>query len=349
MLKKLEKGVVLIEVDSLDDIRGFREMRSGPELIGELQESAYHGMVYAEEQMKDGRLVRKIIHSQLGRYQEGVRSKYLEKYFSPLERKLGEVYVLRPKVSAQLNEVAKRWDPDLMMDQVEAKSRDQSSNSKSKRLPTPYGLRSFEVINDMYSPIITLFRAFRAYERNHESTVEEISQLTLKAKPLSKNKGVSCSEFVGYSHKVALIESSFPNGLPKDIVKTMNAIHSYMKDKKIKKLSQVPDELFLEFNKNVEAALTPDIYDQLCYPLKGMGISFFAENVLSREEQWEFEGYLCYMSVASDDGHQYEPHVLDHNTFRLLSTNENSEKGLHSMIVTEDELKQLSVKPTHRA
>lgn len=332
-IKKLLSGSLLVKKitsKNIPDTLNFKE---------NLSNESWHGMIYYEE-VKESTQGR-IIHSQSGGRQEGVRSHLIEKAISPAEHFLGDIYVLSPKQKefhAGFAKVASRWDPNLTWEQAKKRP----TELGSVLLPTRYNKRNSEVESNNYHVTHTLYRAFRAYLRNHTPYKESNTKLKLKAQPLSKKKGISCSDFVSYSYKVTLLESIFPKKLPKKIQQKMEKIAAYKKKNHISKLEQIPNTLFQKFANKVEKYIPKEDknYQKLCVPAKGMGIEFFTSNAFEREEDWEFSGYLCYVKR---DGvkETYESYVIDHDTYKKLCANKNPENKLHSIMVSQEEIDEI--------
>lgn len=346
-MQRLQSGDVLIQLDemtgkqftsSLHD----KDLKLKKKLVG----LAMHGLIYNEKMGSDNNLLGKAVHSASGKTQLGVTQQRLEKALP--EMVLGEVLVLRPKqkdIQKNLGAVAERWAPVLSRD--DTAKRKKNSDGKSL-LPTPLGYRTEEVTEDESQNVgHTVYRALRAYQRNHSKYTETTTgsdgmseQHTFDATPLSKNKGVSCSDFVSYSYKVALLESIFPKGIPEKVQEIMMEIEAAKKDQHVSKLESLAEqELFTRLDAELKKHLTDDQYEVILTPVKGMGIRFFTAVAFEREDKWEVAGYLCYLEK---DNKERVPYIVSEDIFKKLGLGKDG--SAHPMIVTEKELEKIGVK-----
>lgn len=326
-LEKLNEGDILI---LSFDRKAISRCNTKEKLERALASNAFHGSIYHQTNDKE----KNIVHAQTGTYQTGVKKILLDRYTRPTEdpytkedsyTKLGDYYILRCKqsdVASKIGEVAARWAPKILPEQYKFLTYD---DCKGLILPTPHGHRtsSGRDIAVQHQNAIHLYRALRAYIRN--KTPLRTHPIPQEAMPLSKKQGVSCSDFVAYSHKVALIDTLFPTGLPKNVLQLMNDIQQYKDKNAIKKASEIPNEMLLALADSLHKSISEENYQQLIIPVKSMGINFFAQRIIDHPKHWEHKGYLCYV-----DG---EPYIIDHKTFQEITKN-----GDHSINITREEL-----------
>ena len=325
-ITELLPGDVIIKTER----RGQRQFSS---LNEKLSETASHATVYQQRNVS-GKIERNIIHSQNGGVQNGVKKMAMEKYVDrcSVDCVLGKHYVLRCKqlgVAEKMALAASKWAPAISRE--ESERRKKASEFGKVNLPTPYNSSRYEGAPEKewsieYIKAMTLYRVFKVYARNKTSIVEPESQLSLEAKPLSRH-GVNCSGFVAYSHRVALIDSIFPNGLPKNIRKVLEAIERHKKEKGIKKTKKISIEMLMELSKKIELCVLKNDYQQLCIPIRGENICSFVKSALADSEHWKFQGYLCYV--------ENEPYVIDYDSYLKLTKNETVSRSIN---VSREEL-----------
>lgn len=338
MLRTLQNGDILIQLNLIAEI-GFQKI-SKEKFISNLTEVAGHGMIYNEKS---------VYHSYAGILFSGVRSHPLARVIEPKESKLGSCIVIRckdDKLQNLLIESAKRWDVPPEKWQALKQQRRQNSSAESVDLPTPFAAFRDLDHSKEYSKR-ELFRAFRSYDRN------------IKKLPVSKKKGISCSMFLSYSLKSAIINYMFPDKLPESILKKLMEIESLktqgvevkeskdkksdtkdvkdVKEEKITKLHQIKTEKFLEFAKIVEEEITASkmnddmkklFFKFLQESVKGRDINFFCSHLLKYPQLFDFVGFLCF---KPDD----TSIIIDYDTFNKLKSGKDEDANMY---LTEEDL-----------
>lgn len=281
---KLQDGDLMFELSQIP-----KSKATPKDFLQEIDEkkSVAHAMIYSKGN---------VYHSNPGDYRSGVRGHdllyVLAKKTSP---ELGHWVVFRPKekkLRKFLAEIAMRWDPMATIRAEEAKT-----GKKIKRLDTPY-VKSR--ITDEKSQlgeaegIFEFFRSYRAFERNR-----------LK-KPLSKNQGVDCSQFVGFCLKAAVFQQLFPGEVPQKIKEKFLEIEAKKKEANVKKLHDIPDaeKLFLEFKNVVKECLEEkgraivknqaEYFDFLSLPTKGKDIEYLFQILFAKEKFFDFTGSIFF-------------------------------------------------------
>jgi hypothetical protein len=137
---------------------------------------------------------------------------------------------------------------------------------------------------------LELFRAFRVYSRL-------APEKPGKPEPISKQKGISCSNFVSYIYKAAIIAKFFPDGLPENLMKLFTNIETKRKagDKKLDNIALRP--LLKEFEteallhlKERQAEMVH--LNELMRPVKNANIKDFTYNAL-QSPLW-MAGIYCF-------------------------------------------------------
>lgn len=197
------------------------------------------------------------------------------------------------------------------------------------------------------SQLHELYRAFRAYMRNH----------TIPVVPLSKKKGVSCSQFIGYSLKAAIIERIFPKEQIDLLIQQVKKIESlkYIGEKKegkevtarVSKLAQIDKkhfeafkELFETCQKSVDIENREKYFAFLTTPVKYNNVDKLVAKIDSNPEIFEFAGYFCVIK-----GDKARAAVLDHDAYLKLVQPEDKKKKpkSHDIFIEESELVKIGV------
>ena len=213
-IKILKDGDILVALDSDEPAE---IMASEKETFKHITRDAFHGMIFKEAKDEKSTGKNTILHSSNG-YYANVTTHNLFKILklSP-DTQLPATIVFHcqdSKISQNLSVAAEHWVSTTL-------TKDSSSLPKEQKMPiTPFASSRN---NDEDTPAMLgigekyeLYRAFRAHMRNHAVPVL----------PLSKNKGASCSNFLGYSLKVAIIDRLFPDGMPEVIQKKLLEIEN---------------------------------------------------------------------------------------------------------------------------
>lgn len=288
--------------------------------------ASWHAGLYLQEEGSFG----SVVHSQLGLYHSGVK-KINWARFSPPTQKLGSFYVLRcaqPEIAAKMTEVALRWAPKLPREIIAL--RDGS-------MLTPYGSRSSFFSANKKIPkelenAISLYRAFRAFLRNTTTFVDQTHPF--EATPLSKKRGVQCSDFVAYTHRVALIHHLFPEGLPKSILMAMQQVELYKEKKIIKKLELLPPSLFFGLHQVASQLISSEALDELSTAVKGEGIEFFSAHAFANPHRWQLVGYVCVFQQTCG---KLKLMLLDEHSYQKLTKNGTVDR---SMLVMQADLER---------
>lgn len=190
MVSKLKNGDIIITQDS-----PVPSKMSPDEALKHLNQFADHGMVY-----NDGSKEPSVYHSFFGHKTQGVGRHPLS-LFGKVE--LGTHCIVRfkdEKTAVVIGAAVESFNRELSREELEQRPKDERgiiqlttpfANFHERKEDTPERVALHE-----------LFRAFRAHMRSTDGL------------PLSKKKGVSCSNFVSYAVKIAIIERLFPQGVP---------------------------------------------------------------------------------------------------------------------------------------
>lgn len=256
-----------------------------------ISQIADHGMIYLSSNSK-------VYHSQQGSHYSGVRSHLAQKIVEQEDSFMpfGSMVFFNIKdrtVRENIAEIAVRWDPTHDSASY-AKIQDEKKQSGSTpfKLPTPF-VNYMDRNEDEGTPEqiarLELYRAFRAYERNC---------LNL---PLSKEKGVSCGNFISYVIKVAIIKKFFPEELPIEIKEKIAEIEGT----KTKKLSTIKPAQFEEFEQIVLKHLldnqnTSEILPflkELSRKVKHESVNTFCEDAFENPDFYDFGGYVFVREI----------------------------------------------------
>jgi len=209
MFSSLKPGDIILELDDEEPLDPEQK-----DYLDALLRCVAHVLIYYEDQG-----VGKVIHSQVGTTKLGVISHQFAKRLrqSSLDSvfNLGDVVAVRLKDTEQaklLAQVAARWDPDMKPELVAMRPTRHDGEASWHLLPTAFSY-SHERTNSESSALARneLYRAFRAYVRNHTSNyIDPYTQQKLLAEPLSKTKGISCNSFFAYSCKIAYMLRHIP-------------------------------------------------------------------------------------------------------------------------------------------
>lgn len=330
MITRLPDGCVVVATEETPD---HEELDSTKAAIDDfLGSDPDHGMIYSK-----GR----IYHSSLGKYQTGVRSHEVTKVIelSP-DSALGAYKVMQCKdadLQQRFIKTMARWDP------VERLAELRNNPSREVvRLPTPFTdffMRSEDPGEQ--SPKFELFRAFRAYLRNQVSPPE----------PLSRNKGVSCGNFVAYSFKAAIVDYLFPQGLPDEIRTKLSQIEFDRHSGNKAKLSEINPKYFDELMELVQKHVTADKQQYLEYlqtKVKSTSVDEFCETAMQHPDIWEFKGYMFY---CTDEGKNI-PCLMDYQAYKEVAENyaamsnpEDPQSGRESLSELETSEEELEEEP----
>lgn len=349
-MQRLQPGDCLIEMREGFDFR--HEAVSEKEHEKYVADKAHHGLLYSGEK-KTGDAV---IHSAVGETLQGVAEHRLTKTCD-MEAPLGVYCVLRPikkALGSQLVSVAEKWlSPKLEGAQREARLSLEDVGTAELLVPYRYRRRHPEEKND---PNYEVYRAFRVYWRALSEYTDDKTGLKLKAAPPSKKRGVSCSNLLGYSYKVAAIQMTFPDGAPKEILECIASVEQLKKSKNFKKLYQLnqykdwlstqekkraltPEEQkeksllqkFSDFSAFVRSQLSDkeqkisstgydavSLMKLLQQPIKGQQIGFFAEETMKTKDDWKFIGYLCFVEENKAGKKVNVPYVINYELYNEL-------------------------------
>lgn len=285
---------------SLDDAM---DPSSEEELNKSLSRLADHGMIFNSSDSRT-------YHSSQGSYQSGVRSHDVKKTASD-DDSFGSLVVFNikdSKVKEYLMEVVMRWDP-TRDPALYAKIKEEQKENKVLILPTPFTnfhSRTADEGSPEHISRLELYRAFRAHERNRLNI------------PLSKEKGVSCGNFVSYAMKVAVIKRLFPDGLPTEIADKLNEIEN-KKTKDNRKLSSIDPAYFEDFERIVlkhldnqkKLGLEIDPFlQELRRLVKHKSINRFCKDAFKNPDLYDFGGYVFVREINSKSELWVMPHAL---------------------------------------
>ncbi len=217
------------------------------------------------------------------------------------DRHLGCAVVLRCKMDG-IGEYCSRYSPSSFTPFVYAGER-----------------RQDDVKNDGANKLIEFFRAFRAFQRIEDR------------KPLSKKKGMCCSEFASYLMKAAMIKSIFPNGLPDDVRELLGRIEVERKERHNKKLDKVDVKEFIEFESLVKkhlekTKLNQKGFEYLYRTVKGKNVSELCQSAIDNPVLWDMR-YFCYIGSSS-------PHAMTEELRQQLGKSDK-------VVINSDHLKEV--------
>src|SRR3990167_6860351 len=163
-----------------------------------------------------------------------------------------------------------------------------------------------------------MFRAIRAYQRNHVEPPEPLS-----------SKGIACGNFIFYSFKAAMIDALFPNGLPDEIILKMAKIDALRSENKASrkgehlaaamKLADVSkkfpylDELMQLVEKHVSPAQRRYI-EFLQAPVKGASVNDFCKFAVTFPEFWQHTGVMFGYKEKEEN----IPYVMNYAAYKAL-------------------------------
>ncbi len=339
MLRNLEQSdIIIVTTTETGDDPLHPKMH--PELFTEKDEACVikemvvndrisHVMTYLDDKT--------VAHATNGLHQLGVRSHALfgkSGMITSVEFPISRHVVIRCKDPLLRQNIAKAalvWDAHAphyreQLHKMVAENK-QSAVKQKLKLFTPYtatGTRKADTGNLADIECKEAYRAFRAYLRNKTK------------KPLSKNKGVNCNEFIAYCIKVGAIDTLFPKGIPQTLLYAIITIENQKARMGYKKLSQIParnwagfkDTLIDAFisitthanDKNGQSNLKSSRYLLDCFLLifmktKSMNPSTFLNELMQHESLWEMTGYLCF---AHTQGQAPAPSVISHRDCAAL-------------------------------
>ena len=340
---QLRDGDILIEMEDDSSIKVIDKKKE--EILGHTIEthSSSHGSIYYKD---------KEYHSAEGAKYSGVMKQDILKPF-PLQQpkakyKMEGRIVLRCKdqeLGRLVGETAARWAVTLSQDEL--KARPQRHNTTQLFVPlSPWDERVQDTVDR--AELHELYRAFRAYMRNHATPVI----------PLSKNKGVSCSQYISYSLKSAIIERIFSKEQIEKLIQRVKEIeslkyHCGVKDGKgetkqierISKLSQIDKKHFEDFNqlflacqKSVDIGNREKYFAYLATPVKYKSIDNLVARIEDNPEIFQFAGYFCVIKADKP-----RAGVVDHDSYLRLVQPVDKEKSPkpHDVFVSESELTRI--------
>ena len=243
-------------------------------------------------------------------------------------------------------ETCSRWAKFLSPDELKDRPKLQYGTVKLFVPFTEWNVRNAD--DQDRKKLHEIYRAFRAYMRNHATPVI----------PLSKNKGISCNQFIEYSLKAAMIERLLPKDKIEKILQKMQEIESIKhkgdeSGKPFKKLKQIPKQLFEDFDKLVidcfrEAQDAKDhqipnrekYINYLYSPVKKSSIDYLGSRIIQNPEIFDFRGYFCVIKDKKGD----TPGVLDHDSYlKLIKPKKASREAVpHDVFITRKEIDALS-------
>lgn len=360
MISRLIDGDIIISLD--DEVN----LKSDNAPIHKLSKAAFHAMVYNSVLPSDkvkglDKAGNVAMHSSAGTFSPGVRAHSLMSVIPPDNSStLPLAIVLHTRdleINRLIGEAAKRWafSPKkgiLVEDESELGAEVKKTSIKLVPQTMFASSRRCDGPDDKKRQL-ELYRAFRAYKRNHEG------------QPLSKNQGASCSNFASYVVKVGIIDRLFPTGISERLKNRINEIEggkSFKKGttidseggietKKISKLSQLdtqnPD-IFLNFEKLIReelaletketkedktASIIPPLVNRdqyiefLLSPLKEQTITNLCRNITNYPDIFELAGYVFMMA----DDYLTEAHC---EIINKLLPGENSESLEKARLLT---------------
>lgn len=367
----VKNGYIFIDLSNPDD--------DSSQVYGKKKQEALEDMVQEEELTDEGNADSplfhalvfqkgKVFHSALGMNYSGIMSNdVLREYRHSHDEddsddekeppKIEDRIVLcckDEKLGALFGETCQRWAIRLGESELAARPKLPYGQIKLSTPFAEWNARGKEVKDDpeKLRQQHAMYRAFRGFMRNHANPPI----------PLSKNKGVSCDQFLGYSLKSAMIERIFPKEQLDKILAKLMEIEAVKKDNGYKKLRQIPLKHFEDFEKLVNECFAEakenkefhipnrsKYFDYLSTPVKYSSIDHFGQRVLHNPEIFEFKGYFCILK----DGDKMTPGVLDHDLYLKLiqpkpeerEEGEEEEVKAHSVFISQAELDQLVERP----
>lgn len=294
--------------------------------------SLHHVMAYFNQ---------RLYHAAAGDFHEGVRSHSIDLIMKDnlLNAYLGTLSVLEcvdENLRQRFIDAMVRWDPVALLEELRNAPRDEIDNPQKVKLPTPFLNYSARPVDPAdQTAACELFRAIRAYQRNHVEPPE----------PLSK-KGVSCDSFIAYSFKAAIVDALFPDGLPPEITQKMaqiDAVRSEYKAAKKNKPSMEPMKLFSVGNKYpylnelmqlVEKYISPEQrrhFEFLQTPVKGAGIQSFCKIALSFPEFWQPAGLM----FGYKDKDENIPYIMNYAAYKAFRRPDIEKKRVTPFLLEE--------------
>ena len=212
------------------------------------------------------------------------------------ERRQSDYARIKKQKETAKEELAKAEEPSIKTDSTAAMMFFMEEETDKQHLLDDDELAAVEKLSEQHE----LYRAFRSFMRNQEHV------------PLSKNKGVSCNQFIGFSLKVAIIDTLFNGDIPKELMQKYKEIEAYKASKHLSKLNQIPEQLFKEFQELFNKITQDDKYEKerkliqyLGMGVKGSMVRQLCESAFN-EQNWDTE-YLII--VQKKDGSK-NPYVL---------------------------------------
>lgn len=338
--KAPKSGDILLELLN-DDVKTQLGQRTHKEMpINLLHFIASHGMIYKSESKEEA----SILHSSPGQFLQGVKKNNFIRKLEKSSFYAGSFVVLRlrdPKLAAEITAVAQRWTE---CKKIQAVAEKEPATESCIFQATPYhGCRKADApeLRDLFE----LYRGFRAHMRNmHEPTL-----------PLSKDQGASCSNFVFYCLKVAIINQWFPKDVLAAIQTELLAIETIKEKEKITKLKEFKDNLEhfhkireivekfaktkLEHEAVAEFLQRERVIKVLFEPVKAEGIRSFVEVAL-KYGLFDVKGYLyCQEKMAPD-----ALAIMNHETLMNLKKIHQG-AVLQPIVVSAEDVLTLSTMP----
>ncbi|QDP73254.1 hypothetical protein FOG18_12125 [Legionella israelensis] len=285
---------------------------SQEEALEHLNRVADHGMVY-----NDGPKGPSVYHSFFGSKTQGVGRHPLS-LFGKVE--LGTHCILRfkdEKIASVIGAAVDSFNRELSREQLNQRPKNEDGVIQ---LTTPFANFHERQQDDPERVALhELFRAFRAHMRSTDG------------QPLSKNKGVSCSNLVSYAVKIAIIERLFPQEVPLSL-QLFYTIEYPLKqvDSNIKKLSEIELSFFEAFDakfreelkdcKEISDIEKEELYKFLCLPVKGHSIGEFCSHLKEFPNLFAKEGYLVMQEGVNHDGEKtLTPGILNPEELQAVS------------------------------
>jgi len=378
MLRHLIPGDILIETDDETAVVASEKIH-----IAALLASARHSMIYYEDEQ-----VGKIIHCFIGKSVIGVGQqnfqRRLKSMVGTIDDVINNIVVLRLKNATQaahLATVASRWNPNLSRSQTKTRPYHPYIFNNLQGLavlPIPYASpEDRQKQQALHFERNELYRAFRANARNHNPYyVDPYNQVRLFAEPLSKHKGIGCSNFLAYCCKVAYMRTHIPPEILSEIelqvelierlkrllvsdfklqtrgLIVFDHVHEFLQTKNeltnAEKAIQKDLQLFFNFADYIKKQLTEISpansaahYNYLTRPIKGVAID---ETHFINLEELQYVGHPC---LFDDDAAErltshYAVKILSHTQLHALSIQQNLGENQHALIVSASELRQSS-------
>jgi hypothetical protein len=237
---------------------------------------------------------------------------------------------IKKQKEAAKEEPAKSKEPSINTESTAAMMFLMEEDTEKQHLLDDDELTAAEKLSEQHE----LYRAFRSFMRNQEHV------------PLSKNKGVSCNQFIGFSLKVAIIDTLFNGDIPKELMQKYKEIEVYKASKHLSKLNQIPEQLFKDFQALFDKITQDSKYDKerkliqyLGMGVKGSMVRELCESAFNAQT-WDTE-YLII--VQKKDGSK-KPYVLSfqeaQELYNALSKNrpESEDNIKLPAIISEDNL-----------